>query len=414
MVAILPTERPAGFWSYVRKDDDAMHGKIVRLMHLIKEEFDFLTGYEMEIFVDREGIEWGEKWQQTIDQAIAEATFLIPIITPRFFQSSACRKELTQFQERAKSRGVPELVLPIIYSPVDDLTIESSNEAKRAIAATQHISFIAERRLDEESEAYCLKVTEMAERLIEVTNRVATASRDEVPSEADASETMTLELPIPQVDESPSMIDVLAAVEAGFDAWTLTLNKFKSSIDDINRVTGKHAPRVQRARSKNSVSVLLALRAYADELLPTARDFLQSSLEYTEQAKIMNNAIEDLIYEMRKMSYADRMDEGVYGFYVAMVDLAQNGRVSVAQVTDFQASAKEVSTLSKEVRVPLAMIDQGNQNFIDGQDLLDEWVARLAKLVESDEAESGSASNGDAGAESANPMPEGAQGRRGR
>jgi hypothetical protein len=83
-----------GFWSYVRQDDEGDHGRILALANDLREQYRMQTAEELELFVDRESIEWGEAWKERIDTAIAGTTFFIPIITPSYLRSPECRREL--------------------------------------------------------------------------------------------------------------------------------------------------------------------------------------------------------------------------------------------------------------------------------------------------------------------------------
>ncbi len=52
------------------------------------------TGKPFKVFQDRNDLEWGQNWQDRIENSLEEVTFLIPVITPSFFNSPACQKEL--------------------------------------------------------------------------------------------------------------------------------------------------------------------------------------------------------------------------------------------------------------------------------------------------------------------------------
>ena len=105
--------QPAGFWSYVRADDEADGGRITRLAARVQSEFQLLTGESIAVFVDREAIGWGDEWQRRIDEALEGTAFFVLVITPRYFQSEACRAELLTFSGHAESlRPTGESFLP--------------------------------------------------------------------------------------------------------------------------------------------------------------------------------------------------------------------------------------------------------------------------------------------------------------
>jgi hypothetical protein len=109
-------EYPDAFLSYTRIDDEFYGGGITSLRKFLELGVQVVTGNrDFQIFQDKEGIELGQNWQKRLDQAIANTKFLIPILTPLFFQSRWCRDELTKFIAHEKSQGRDDLILPIYY-----------------------------------------------------------------------------------------------------------------------------------------------------------------------------------------------------------------------------------------------------------------------------------------------------------
>lgn len=107
--------KPAAFLSYVRFDEKHEDGKLSDLRERLSAEVRAQTGEDFPIFQDRNDIHWGEHWEQRIEKSIDSVTFFIPIITPSFFKSTACRKETKQFLAREKRLKRNDLVLPLYY-----------------------------------------------------------------------------------------------------------------------------------------------------------------------------------------------------------------------------------------------------------------------------------------------------------
>ena len=114
--------------SYVRFDDQHENGRLTEFRNRLSGEVRMQTGVEFSIFQDRNDIKWGQNWKERIEDSIDDSTFLIPIITPGFFNSAPCRRELELFLEREKKLKRNDLILPVYYvgSPLLD------NESKRA------------------------------------------------------------------------------------------------------------------------------------------------------------------------------------------------------------------------------------------------------------------------------------------
>jgi hypothetical protein len=111
----------SGFWSYVRQDDIDEAGRISDLSTSLSKKVRLLTGQEFPIFLDRNSIGWGDDWESRIEEALEGTTFFIPILTPSYFLSENCRKELLRFSSTATALGLKELILPIYYVTVPEL-----------------------------------------------------------------------------------------------------------------------------------------------------------------------------------------------------------------------------------------------------------------------------------------------------
>lgn len=109
-------DRPHAFFSYTRKDDEFFGGQITELRKQLELGVQVVTGdRDVTIFQDVEGIELGQKWKDRINVAVNQSTLLIPIITPLFFTSEACRDELSRFIAHEQSLGRSDLIVPIYF-----------------------------------------------------------------------------------------------------------------------------------------------------------------------------------------------------------------------------------------------------------------------------------------------------------
>ena len=124
---------PVAFLSYVRSDDAHDFGRISELRRSLEGEVKIQTGHAFHIFQDRNDISWGEQWKERIESALRGVTFLIPIVTPSYFQSPACRSEFHTFLIREKELGEERLILPIYYVSCDEM--DSDLDAADKIAA---------------------------------------------------------------------------------------------------------------------------------------------------------------------------------------------------------------------------------------------------------------------------------------
>jgi F-box protein 11 len=127
--------------SYVRLDDDHEGGLLSMFRHRLSAESRVQTGGEFPIFQDREDIAWGENWKARIEQALDGATLLIPIITPSFFRSPACREEVARFLGREQQLGRDDLILPVYYvstPEIDDPVRRIADDLATILASRQY------------------------------------------------------------------------------------------------------------------------------------------------------------------------------------------------------------------------------------------------------------------------------------
>src|SRR5271166_1283261 len=102
---------PQAFQSYTRRDDEFFGGAITAFRRSLEGGVQVVTGdVNFEIFQDVEGVQLGQQWERRLKDAITDAIFLIPIITPLFFASAACRDELAKFIKHEESLDRGDLI----------------------------------------------------------------------------------------------------------------------------------------------------------------------------------------------------------------------------------------------------------------------------------------------------------------
>lgn len=134
--------KPDAFLSYTRFDD--RRGKISEFRSWLSDAVEEVSGHPFEIFQDvddERGIGLGQKWKDVLDEMLDQARFFVPILTPKFFNSSPCRDELTKFLELERKTGRQDLVLPIYWITCPSLEeghLKAKDELAQAIGERQH------------------------------------------------------------------------------------------------------------------------------------------------------------------------------------------------------------------------------------------------------------------------------------
>ncbi|GAA3669792.1 toll/interleukin-1 receptor domain-containing protein [Lentzea roselyniae] len=127
------------FLSYARQDDvvmDFVDPFATALRHYAYAD----RGRDLEIFLDREAIGWGDLAQPAIRASVRSATVFLPVLTRRYFDRPYCREELFVFYNQAYVEGVRGLLLPVVLLGHDHLTDDNPDLAVQIIVERQHRS----------------------------------------------------------------------------------------------------------------------------------------------------------------------------------------------------------------------------------------------------------------------------------
>jgi formylglycine-generating enzyme required for sulfatase activity len=134
----MATKPPDAFLSYTRFDD--RRGDISAFREHLEDAVREVTGEPFEIFQDVDDIEIGERWSDKLDEILGEARFFIPILTPSYFNSAACRDELQKFLNAEVKAGRRDLILPIYYircTVLEDKELRRADDLATAIHQRQ-------------------------------------------------------------------------------------------------------------------------------------------------------------------------------------------------------------------------------------------------------------------------------------
>lgn len=165
---------PLAFLSYVNLDDQHEQGRLTQFRERLSGEVRIQTGEPFDIFQDRKDIAWGQQWQERLDSSLAAVTFLLPIITPAFFKSNACRAELERFLKREKELGRSDLILPVYYLTCPVLADKEKlqhDQLAQIVAARQYADWRHLRFKPFDSEQVCETLAKMAQQIVAALER---------------------------------------------------------------------------------------------------------------------------------------------------------------------------------------------------------------------------------------------------
>lgn len=112
--AVLPI--PSVFLSYVHADDDYHDGMLTAFAHAVKEACDY-KGVPIELILDKDALQWGDGWDERLQQEVERTTFLLAMVTNRYVASRACREEFIQFRTKTQAAGYNGLLTLLVDAP---------------------------------------------------------------------------------------------------------------------------------------------------------------------------------------------------------------------------------------------------------------------------------------------------------
>jgi formylglycine-generating enzyme required for sulfatase activity len=127
------------FLSYAHADDEdrSVSFFVQQLQAEIRRQMglrDFV------IYQDRDQLAWGQSWKRQIDESLDASAFLIAILSPSFFASKECVRELAKFREREKTLGRDDLILPVVWIQPDEF-FDADHELAALLRQRQYTSW---------------------------------------------------------------------------------------------------------------------------------------------------------------------------------------------------------------------------------------------------------------------------------
>lgn len=102
---------------------------------LVEDLYYSLNLLGVNIFYDKESLEWGDNWKNRILNGTKNAEFAIIVISSNFFDREWTERELSEFLNRQNRNG-QKLILPILHN----ITAEQLKEKYPSVADIQAIS----------------------------------------------------------------------------------------------------------------------------------------------------------------------------------------------------------------------------------------------------------------------------------
>lgn len=288
-----------GFFSYAHADNK--DGRLTALCDDLCDEYAMLTGETLDLFFDREKIDWGSRWDEVINAGIDESVFFIPVLTPRYFKSAYCTRELRQFLSKIDiEKRMSPLLLPVYYVNVTESYLNIDSDLVRGVLDYQYEDWTALRFEVRESREYRLAINRMARRIIEEganLDRIV----DAIPSVPHAAPDNTIAADIAETQppedvdavEPPFFVESLAQLEESSARVADEMEEITSVVNEISDVVNSGTESIARNNAKNGgfKGIQVITQSMALKLNPLAERYEQHSNEVMENVMLMDQAI---------------------------------------------------------------------------------------------------------------------------
>jgi len=327
-----------------------------------------MTGDSIEIFMDRDDIAWGQQWAQVINRGITRTIFMLPIVTPSYFRSDACRDELLRFNSLCSQRGLSDLILPIVFSGLERISTNSDDEVVRIIAGTQYEDFTDVWPYERGGEEWMLGVRHLVRGLIDAEKRVDArllALLDEPSTTAAAGEDPD-EVPDSELGMAEYMTAIVPAIESATATLNTAVERFQAFVDALTATplggagAGATDPRRFQAQITATAN---AIKPSASELESAGSAALA---EVSEADKLVTGMIQSLSGMHDKTLLA--------AFRASMGDLTPV-KSAVDAMDEMIRQLADTARLSSVLRKELRPARRGMQFIRDAGSLFLRWAA---------------------------------------
>jgi len=362
-----------GFWSYVHADDDVEGGRIQQLAKDVSAQFEMLTGDSIDLFLDRDALAWGDNWQDKIDQSLASIAFFIPILTPRFFLSSECRRELRTFAEQATHLGIRELVLPLHYVDVPALQEDDTVDDLVQLVRTFHYEDWRELRFAEvKSENYRRGTARLAQRLADANKKADSGEKQSGPSDSDAS--------FEDPDDDPGTLDDLASFERVMPALVETLGLISAETQSIGRLMNDATSSIERANNqgKGFTARLAVSQKLARELDVPVQRILSLGNDYTSQLYTIDRGIR-VIVSAAPLEIENTPDskEDLCEYFKSVKDFSTASRDAMLSAGEMIDALRSLEGTSRDLRPPIRQLKKGLTIMVEATEITDDWIQMI-------------------------------------
>lgn len=334
------------------------------------------TGEAFPIFQDRQDNLVGQRWERRIENVIDGTTFLITIITPSFFNSEMCMKEVRQFIEREQALHRDDLIIPILYVQTSALR-DSDNEIAQNFSSRHYFPWGDLRFEEPNSNRYRKAISELAEQIVSAIERSNQSEQEPILTTDEPSGSDT------DPDGGSGFIELIADSEDAMPLFVQTTMEFAAKLEEIGdeAVTATNEFEKANKSGKPAFARLAVTRQFAKRLEKPAMEMEILANEYTDQLMRVGSGIDALTAQLESTDDPEDLDAAreLLSTLDGVVDQAEQGMNSLLSLHE---SLLPLHNLSSTLRPVLKRISRAIHKIVPSQDVFRSWRDDLADALE--------------------------------
>ena len=358
-----------GFWSYVY-DDDVIEGqRITKLGKDIVNHYRLLTGDTIQLFLDKDSIEWGDKWRDEIDKSLSNVAFFIPVLTPQYLLRPECIREFKYFIKRTEESGLKELILPLHYVDIPELSDEKSeNELIKLIKATQWEDWREIRFMSLDSEGYRRAVDKLAKKLVAINKELENSGTNLlVNSELEADE---------EEDNSLGIVDKLAEFEDKLFEMPKITDQISENIGIVGQIMTDAINPIKNEKSFRNRQSLT--RKIAHDLNEPTNNIFNLSNQLSSSTQDVDVGYRIIIEQAPLNIEADPESRDDFcQLFKSVKSLAEASLLSINSAKEMLEALTSLENMSRDLRPVVKRLKQGITVFTDTAKVYETWLKMI-------------------------------------
>lgn len=362
------------FFSYAHRDEENSQGKVTALARHLKREYEIQSGLTLNLFLDRDDLQWGDEWDRVIDSNLGFSAFLIPIITPTYLQRTECRKEFVAFHTAAAQTNSERFILPILFSSIPEH--RQDDEIFQIAQSLQWSDWAQLRLLDPSATEVAVEIHKMIKTLIARAEALSQVSLVLPPDTSGGS---------PEDggdggdETAPGLQDKIAEAEVVLPEFAESVAQIGKTVAAIGESFTSATPHLTAAKSfRDRVSIMHSL---AEEIAPDIETMRNSAVNLDTFATRADPGLDALLDLIEEEGELDEESDGIVTLLKSILSAADGigGMARAAQESRPQMAKIMVS--SRDMRPQITKYLEGLDYVESASATIQVWGDRARALL---------------------------------